>query len=329
MQLHKISVMGFAALIATSAGAANLQDYKRPLLIPFKGVTQYSLQKATLGKMLFFDPRLSGAKNMNCASCHNPSFGYETPVDGAVGAANTKLGRHAPTTLNMAWVKPHFWDGRAETLEEQAAGPITADVEMNGKFEIIVEELQAVEDYVRWFAEVYPNEGITKDTILKSIATYERTIVSGWSPFDRWVDGDEMAVSDSAKRGFEVFTGKAKCADCHTGWNFTDNKFHDIGLPTEDVGRAALDEKNPKSKHAFKTPGLRNTQYRAPFMHNGSVDTLEQVVMHYESGGIQRESLSNQMVAFELSDTEREDLIAFLSTLTADKQQASLPVLPN
>lgn len=320
---------GIACLGLTSIGYASLSEYKRPLMIPFKGVTDYSLQKATLGKMMFFDPRLSGAKNMTCASCHNPSFGYETPVPGAVGAANEPLGRHAPTTLNMAWVKPYFWDGRAQTLEEQAAGPITADVEMNGKFEIIIEELNDVDDYVKWFAEVYPGEGITKENILKSIATYERTIVSGWSPFDRWVDGEEQAISESAKRGFSIFVGKANCAACHSGWNFTDNKFHDIGLYTEDEGRAALDPKNPKAKHAFKTPGLRNTQYRAPFMHNGSLDTLEEVILHYETGGIERGSLSDDMVAFELTDAERQDLIAFLDTLTADKQDSSLPILPN
>ena len=321
------AAVGFVLPKIAFAGA--LSDFKRPLTIPFDGVAAYSPQLATLGKMLFFDPRLSGAKNMNCASCHNPSFGYESPVAGSVGAQNTVLGRNSPTVLNMAWVSPNFWDGRAATLEEQAAGPITAAAEMNGDFHTIVGDLSAVPDYVEWFQEVFPGEGISKDNILKAIATYERTVVTGWSPFDRWVEGDEKAVSDGAKRGFDLFVGKAACSNCHTGWNFTDNKFHDIGLWTEDVGRATLEPDNPMAKHAFKTPGLRNTAYRAPFMHNGTLATLEQVILHYESGGVGRPSLSPLMKAFELSEQERKDLVAFLHTLTADQQEASLPTLPN
>ncbi|MBC8130628.1 MAG: tryptophan tryptophylquinone biosynthesis enzyme MauG [Rhizobiaceae bacterium] len=311
------------------ATAGERDDYRRPLTIPFEGVAEYSPQLATLGKMLFFDPRLSGAKNMNCASCHNPSFGYESPVAGSVGAANTALARNSPTVLNMAWVKPYFWDGRADTLEDQAAGPITAAGEMNGSFHVIVADLKTVPDYVSWFDQVFPGEGMTKDTILRAIATYERTVVSGWSPFDRWVDGDEAAISESAKRGFELFTGSARCAQCHTGWNFTDNKFHDIGLATEDVGRAKLDLKDPAALHAFKTPGLRNTAYRAPFMHNGSVTTLEAVITHYETGGIDRPSRSALMQSIVLTEKERTDLVDFMHTLTADQQEASLPTLPN
>lgn len=316
-------------LSSLPAVAGDREAYRRPLMIPFEGVTQYSPQLATLGKMLFFDPRLSGAKNMNCASCHNPSFGYEAPVAGSVGAANTVLDRNSPTVLNMAWVKPYFWDGRAQTLEDQAAGPITAAGEMNGTFHAIVPDLKTVPDYVAWFEEVFPGEGITKDTILRAIATYERTVVSGWSPFDRWVEGDESAISDSAKRGFDLFAGKALCSQCHTGWNFTDNKFHDIGLATTDVGRAKLDPSEPTNLHAFKTPGLRNTAYRSPFMHNGSVATLEEVIVHYESGGIERPSLSPLMSRLILTEEERADLVTFMQTLTADQQEVSLPTLPN
>jgi cytochrome c peroxidase len=316
-------------LYPIAVAAADKSDYKRPLTIPFAKVTAYSPQLATLGKMLFFDPRLSGNKNMNCATCHNPSFGFETPVETPVGAANTRLGRQAPTVLNAAWVTPNFWDGRAASLEEQAAGPITAAAEMNGKLDEIVDNLKAVPDYDKWFNQVFPGSGITQDNLLTAIATYERTVVSGWSPFDRWVDGDETAINDSAKRGFELFTGKAMCSSCHAGWNFTDNKFHDIGLDTEDIGRAKLEPKNPKALHPFKTPGLRNTAYRAPFMHNGSIPDLTSVLMHYESGGINRPSLSEFMLPFSLEESERNDLIAFLNTLTAEKQDTPLPTLPN
>lgn len=327
-------VFGALALLAATVGAVIAQDrdllpFKRPLTIPFPESAEYSPQLATLGKMLFFDPRLSGAKNMNCASCHNPSFGYEAPVPGSVGAQNTALGRNSPTILNMAWVSPNFWDGRAGSLEEQAQGPISAAAEMNGNFHKIVADLGSVADYGAWFEEVFPGQGITQENILTAIATYERTVVSGWSPFDRWVDGDEKAVSESVKRGFDLFTGKAGCSNCHAGWNFTDNQFHDIGLATEDIGRAKLEPDNPLAMHAFKTPGLRNTAYRAPFMHNGSVATLEDVVLHYDGGGVPRPSRSPLMTPFELTDGERQDLIDFLRSLTAEQQESSLPTLPN
>lgn len=305
------------------------EAYRRPLDVPFPNSAPYSPQLATLGKMLFFDPRLSGAKNMSCASCHNPSFGYEVPVDGAVGAQNTKLGRHAPSILNVAWVAPFFWDGRAADLEEQAAGPITAAEEMNGNFRHIISDLSQVKGYKTWFAQLFPDKGITRETVLTAIATYERTVVSGWSPFDRWVEGDEAALSESQKRGFDLFNGKAKCSGCHTGWNFTDNKFHDVGWYTDDVGRAKFEPDNIKAQHAFKTPGLRNLTYRAPFMHNGGVSNLEAVIRHYETGGIRRPSISDLMKPIQIDDQERQDLISFLNSLTADKSNTPMPNLPN
>ena len=319
----------FALGAATITHAADRRDFKRPMDIPFSGVTPYSPQLATLGKMLFFDPRLSGAQNMNCASCHNPSFGFEVPVKTPVGAANKPLGRRAPTVLNAAWVTPNFWDGRAPSLEKQAEGPITAAGEMNGKFDDILKNLTAIGDYDSWFKQVFPKDGMTKENMVIAIATYERTVVTAWSPFDRWVDGDEKAISDKAKHGFELFTGKAGCSACHSGWNFTDNKFHDIGLPDEDIGRGKLEPDNVKAQHAFKTPGLRNTLYRAPYMHDGSLPTMADVIAHYESGGVQRASLDTAMVPFALEDADRDDLIAFLKTLTAEKQDIPLPTLPN
>lgn len=324
-------VFGFSLTVPMKAAEANpsKESFKRPLYIPFPAKSPYSPQMATLGKMLFFDPRLSGAKNMTCASCHNPSFGYETPVPTAIGAANTPLGRHAPTIINAAWVEPLFWDGRAPDLESQAAGPITAGVEMNGKFDVIISDLSEIAEYERWFGTLFPGSGITRENILTAIATYERMVVSGWAPFDRWVDGDDDAISEEAKRGFDLFVGKASCVNCHTGWNFTDNAFHDIGLETEDPGRFAIAPDEAKSMHAFKTPGLRNTTYRAPFMHHGKMATLEEVITHYMTGGIQRPSLSDKMVSFSLSNQEYGDLVAFVKSLTAEQSDPSIPILPN
>lgn len=325
---HSLLFSMVLALQTLPAQSDNRDAFQRPLTIPFPEDRPYNPQIATLGKMLYFDPRLSGAQNMSCASCHNPSFGWETPVDGAVGAMNTRLGRHAPTTLNQAWVHPYFWDGRAETLEEQAAGPITAEVEMNATFEEVIARLEQVEGYRTWFARLFPGDGITEGTITLAIATYERTIVSGWSPFDRWVEGNDSAISNAAKRGFELFVGEAQCAACHTGWNFTDNLFHDIGLPTDDIGRAEFEQENVAALHAFKTPGLRNISLRAPFMHNGSVANMREVIVHYSTGGIQRPSLSPRMVDFEPTEGDIFDLVAFLDTLTEEVTEVPTPVLP-
>jgi cytochrome c peroxidase len=304
-------------------------QYRRPTAIPFPTNAPYSPQLATLGKKLFFDPRLSGAKNMSCASCHNPSFGYEVPVDRPVGAANEKVGRHAPSVLNTAWVQPLFWDGRAPSLEAQAEGPITAPGEMNMKFEDLLRELPKIGEYKSWFERLFPADGMTKNNVLTAIATYERTVVTEWAPFDRWVEGDETAISASAKNGFKLFNDKAMCAGCHSGWNFTDNKFHDIGVQTDDVGRAKYEPDNVYAMHAFKTPGLRNLTQRAPFTHNGSQDNLLAIIEHYEGGGIQRASLSPLMKPFVLTETERNDLLAFLVSLTAEKSETPVPVLPN
>ena len=214
--------------------AADKSQFTRPDHIPFPASNPYSASKAALGKMLFFDPRLSKNRNLTCASCHNPSFGWEDATKAAVGSQNTQLGRHSPTIINVAWGNAFFWDGRAKTLEEQAQGPIEAAVEMNISMEEVVERLSAVEGYRNLFTQVFGASGINEQNIRKSIATFERTIVSGEAPFDRWVEGDEGAISTSAKRGFGLFNGKANCVDCHTGWNFTDNQYHDVGIRDED-----------------------------------------------------------------------------------------------
>jgi len=305
------------------------QQYKRPLEIPFPASAPYSPQLTTLGKMLFFDPRLSGNKDLNCASCHNPSFGYEVPIKTPIGTTKTPLDRQAPTLLNIAWVTSFFWDGRAETLEKQAEGPITAEVEMAGKFDVIIERLGQIPEYKNWFKKLFPKKGIAKDTILTAIATYERTIVSGWAPFDRWIEGDEAALSTAQKRGFQVFNGSGKCASCHTGWLFTDNQFHDIGLPSTDIGRAKIEPDNVFAQHAFKTPTLRELTHRAPFMHDGSLTTLQEVIDMYDSGGIRRLSRSPLITPLKLSEQEKSDLIAFLKSLTAERNNVSMPILPN
>jgi cytochrome c peroxidase len=334
-ELSRIAAVTIAALLAgmaaSSAGdiAALKEGYKRPTAVPFPPSNPYTLEKAALGKALFFDPRLSGFENMNCASCHNPSFGWEVPVKTPVGAQNTHLGRQAPTVLNAAWREPFFWDGRAPTAEEQAKGPIQAPGEMNLPLDVAVTRLSGIPGYKSWFDKVFPQKGITPDTIVAAIATFERTVVASYAPFDKWIDGDESAISESAKRGFALFNGQAQCSGCHSGWEFSDNAFHDIGTTVTDEGRAKIDPSDPKAMYAFKTPSLRDIAQRAPYMHAGQLATLEDVMIHYLAGGIDRPSRSPLMSAIDLNDKDVDDLVAFMATLTGEKQVVTLPVLPN
>lgn len=335
MRISRLIIPAMSLLILQCAAAMTddvsrlRQAYNRPSEIPFPANNPYTPEKAALGKALYFEPRLSGAENMNCASCHNPSFGWESPNKTAIGAQNTRLARQAPTILNVAWVHPFFWDGRAATAEAQATGPIEAPVEMNLPIAEAVKRLDAIPDYKAWFARAFPGRGVKPDTIAEAIATYERTIVASYAPFDAWIDGDEKALSDSAKRGFVLFNGKAECAGCHSGWNFTDNKFHDIGTTATDVGRGKYEPANIKAQYAFKTPTLRDTAQRAPYMHAGQLQTLEEVMVHYVSGGIDRPSRSPLMKPVSLTRDEIADVIEFMKSLTGAKQVVAMPVLPN
>ena len=323
-------ILSFLFLAAHAEESIELQtlkqQYQRPEFIPFPADNPYSADKAQLGKMLFFDQRLSRHFNMTCAPCHNPSLGWEDGVPTAVGDINEALPRHSPTLLNLAWGKEFFWDGRAATLEEQIRGPVEAAVEMNMSLGEVVERLNDIEGYRLQFQKVF-GEAINETNILKAIATYERTLVSGTAAFDRWVDGDEQAISEQAKAGFQLFNGKAGCSRCHTGWNFTDNQFHDIGLDSDDLGRALITG-NPQHNYAFKTPGLRNIGQRMPYMHNGESVDIDAVLAHYISGGIQRPSLSPLMQPVRLNSQELAQLKAFMITLDGEDKPVSLPILP-
>lgn len=302
--------------------------YRRPKYIEFGDNISYKPQIATLGKMLFFDPRLSKAENMSCATCHNPSFGWEAPVARSIGAKNIKLPRHAPTVINLADAKRFTWDGKHSSLEDQAETPITNPQEMNNNFKDLVKRLRGIKSYDRWFDTYFPKQGLTKETILTSLATFERVLQSGPAPFDRWIEGDINAISATAIKGFDLFNNEFGCAKCHSGWNFTDHLIHDIGYSTDDVGAAKHDTSNPKAMYAFKTPGLREIASRAPYMHNGSTKTLGDIVDFYSKGGNDRISRSKLIKPFEASSEDKRSLIEFLRTLTSEKQNFQTPILP-
>jgi cytochrome c peroxidase len=317
---------------AGMAATGKPDPYRRPALAPAPVDNAITPARVELGKMLFFDPRLSGSQWISCASCHNPALGWSDGLPTAIGVGMKKLPRRTPTILNVAYNTVFMWDGRAASLEDQAVGPIKNKDEMDLDMEILVERLVAIPGYAAAFERAYPGEGITEKTIAKALASFERTVVSAESPFDRWRAGNEKAVDDSAKRGFKLFTGKAKCDTCHEGANFTDNGFHNIGLKTpkgmsEDVGRYAQ-RKVKINKGAFKTSTLRDVELTAPYMHNGIYQTLEEVLDHYDRGGDVKDNLDPNMEPLNLTAQEKQDLLAFLRSLTGKPVHVMIPQLP-
>lgn len=314
-----------AASVAVSAQRAGAPEaaptdpvyYARPATVPFPASNPYAEAKAALGERLFHDTALSGAGDRACASCHEPGKSFQDGKAAADGLDGKPLGRRTPYIADAAWGERFFWDGRAASLEEQALGPVQNPREMNQTLDGMVKALSAKPDYAPLFAAAFPEDPrITAANVGKALATFERTLLSGGTAFDRWVSGDANALSDSARRGFDLFTGKAGCASCHSGWAFTDHAFHDIGLPGNDRGRGEI-LGEASVDHAFKTPGLRNVGRRAPYMHDGSLATLEAVIDHYSGNYVDRPTLSPDLPRLTLTAEEKADLLAFLHSLDA------------
>jgi len=303
--------------------------YRRPAAIPYPDDNGRTRDRELLGRTLFFDPRLSGSGWISCASCHNPGLSWGDGLPRAIGHGMQQLGRRTPTILNLAWAPALFWDGRAESLEQQALGPIQAPGEMNMSLDQLIDRLQGIDGYRQLFARAYPGAAISTDTVAKAIATFERGVVSAAAPFDRWVAGDQRAISIEAARGFALFNDKARCAACHSGWRFTDDSFHDIGVQSDDVGRAKVVPVIQAARFAFKTPTLRNVAERAPYLHDGSAATLADVIELYDRGGlVQRASLAPEITPLGLTRQQKDDLVAFLQTLTSRDPEVRVPALP-
>ena len=307
----------------------SVADFQRTPEIPFPEDNSYSPAKAELGQMLFFDPILSGSRSRACATCHNPSLSWGDGLPRALGEGQIVLGLRAPTILNVAWVPRPGWDGKFRDLESVAFGPILSASNMNSSEPALIERLTAIPGYVSAFGVAFGNGKITRRNIEAALATYERSIVSKPAPFDRWVMGDEQAIDAAAKRGFDLYAGKARCSSCHNGWEFTDSSFHDIGTASgDDIGRGRLFPTSLKLRYAFKTPTLRDVARRAPYMHNGSIATLPDVIDLYDRGGIARPSRSEIIKPLGLSEREKTDLVSFLNTLTSPPQPVAIPILP-
>jgi cytochrome c peroxidase len=311
-----------------------------------------SVEKVALGRALYFDKRLSIDGTVSCATCHDPALAFTDAKVLAVGGRDRRGTRNAPTILNVVFNETFFWDGRASSLEDQVKHPLLSSFEMGMTNEReLTARLSAIHEYQRQFKRVFKSEGLTIDTIAMAIAAYERTLLSGNSPFDRFIAGQQTAVTEAQKRGLTLFKGKAKCIECHTyslqNPFFTDFKFHNTGVAVAD---AAIDELvrsfvdsskdtsgsllahsagfselgrfavtlQPVDVGAFKTPMLRDLELTSPYMHDGSIKTLIDVVQFYNRGGNANRYLDKRIQALQLTDAEVNDLVEFLRSLTSD-----------
>lgn len=307
-----------------------LQDFARPSSIPVPAGNPSTPEKVALGAALFVDTRLSRDGSTACITCHDPSQGFSDGASRGKGIAGVPLKRNTPTLWNLAWGNSFFWDGRAATLEDQAKGPIEHPLEMDMPLSKAADALKADAKTVAAFKAVFGAEGVSEANILKALAAYERTLVSPVTRFDRWVEGDETALTPYEKKGFNLFAGRAGCARCHSGWRFTDEAYHDIGLPdATDKGRGPVAGLAHMTT-AFKTPTLRELVWTGPYLHDGSMATIEGVNDHY-FGGIEnlRSTLSKDLDVFvPVFTEERKQLTAFLKTLSSETppQPVALPM---
>ncbi len=291
-------------------------------------------ERVRLGRWLFYDKRLSSDGTISCASCHRPENAFSEPTPHSTGVRGQQGGRKAPSVINQAWtiLPVFFWDGRADSLEAQALGPVANPIEMGNTHEGMIQNLQKTKSYRTYFKEAFGSEEIGKERIAKAIADYERTRMSGNSPWDRWKNGDEKAVSEEVKKGDALFFfGKASCNQCHLGPNFADSQFHNLGIGWDPKKKAFADEgrskisKDPKDLGAFKTPTLRDISKHAPFMHDGSMKTLEEVVQHYNKGGNLNPSLSPKIHPLRLTKLDVKYLVKFMEALQGEGYQDASP----
>ncbi|GJL49481.1 MAG: cytochrome-c peroxidase [Nitrospirales bacterium] len=287
-------------------------------------------EKVELGKLLFFDRRLSMNDIIACASCHIPSLAFTDGQPVSTGINSQQGGRSAPTAINRVFSSAQFWDGRAATLEEQSIGPLINPIEHGFvNHDELVVKLNDIEGYKKLFQNAF-SSGISAKTIGQAMASFQRTILSGNSPFDQYNSGeDSEALSSSAKNGLELFRGKALCFTCHSGANFSDEKFHNLGVDWDtdhvDLGRYVV-TKDAKDMGAFKTPTLREITRTAPYMHDGRFATLRQVVDFYDQGGIANPHRDPLVQPLKLTETEKNDLVTFLESLNGEGWQMIPPI---
>lgn len=299
--------------------------------VPIPADNPPTAETIALGRRLYYDPGLSIDGTVSCATCHSPVMGFTDDKPVSNGVQNKTGTRSAPTVINSAYNELQFWDGRAPSLEKQAEGPMANPVEMAHSLTGVVDHLRQDSSYRAQFKQAWGTDSITIDMVTKSIGSFERTVLSGNSPFDRfYYGGDKKALSASAQRGLKVFQNpkRGNCVVCHTidkqSALFTDNKFHNIGIGADTRGQFADTGRYSQTKAdtdmgGFKTPTLRNVTQTAPYMHDGSMPDLKAVIDHYIGGGNSNPHLDKEIHVLDfLSGQEREDLQEFLKSLTGE-----------
>ncbi|BFU93011.1 MAG: cytochrome-c peroxidase [Nitrospira sp.] len=290
-----------------------------------------TVEKVELGKLLFFDPRLSADNTVSCASCHIPQLAWTDGQQVSIGIHRQLATRNGMTIINRLYSTAQLWHGRSPTLEAQALNPLHKPVRMGmPSYEAEVQKLNAILGYRKLFQQAF-GTNVTLDGIAKAVAAFERTILSGNSPADRFdMGGEENAISESAQRGLTLFQTKGRCTRCHSGFNFTDELFHNLGIDWDtdqvDVGRYKV-SKDPDDLGAFKTPTLREISRTAPYMHDGRFVTLEEVIDFYDKGGIQNPHLSNLMIPLNLTTQEKADLVEYMRSLNGEGWEVTPPVV--
>ncbi len=311
--------------VAVLAGTVSLSGWKLPAVTYPEG-NPYTKAKARLGRQLFFDPRLSSSRMHSCATCHHPGLGWADGLPYAMGAGQA-LSRHTPSLVNIGLSRAFFWDGRAATMEQAIEQHLLSPGLMYaGQPSDIAARIGGMAGYRKEFRAVFGPSGVILGNIAAALATFVRGIVVDNTPFDRWVAGDVGAMPDTARRGFALFTGRAGCVRCHTPPTFSDSGFHNTGLNSLDPGRFEI-QRVPVYRNAFKTPQLRQIALTAPYMHDGSKTTLMEVVDFYNRGG-DRPGSNNELTPLHLSLEEKQDLVAFLKSLTGKPAGVILPPLP-
>ena len=321
-------------IVAAIAAMADAAEFKLSLPLGLEEQAAFvpddnplTPEKIALGKQLFWDKRWSRNGTVACVSCHDPNHGWADPRRFSPRFDGTPTPRHSPTLVNRLFSDAQQWTGARASLEDQAARASDQSPEL------LIKNLGPIGGYQEQFRKVFNTE-VTPEGVARAIAAYERTILSGNAPFDRFRAGDRAALSASAQRGLALFRGKAQCAACHAGFNFTDENYHNIGVGMDrekpDLGRFTL-TKVEGHKGAFKTPTLRDVAKRPPYMHDGSLATLADVVAFYNRGGIPNPWLVPAIAPLNLTAEEQKDLVAFLEALTGQvaAETASPPRLPD
>ncbi len=325
-------VCGFSTSWAEPAGTP--LEVKAPLGLPAVPIPQdnpMTVEKVELGKMLYFDKRLSKDETISCATCHDPNHAYAEDRPTSEGIFQQVGGRNANSVINTAYFTELFWDGRAKSLEEQAGGPVENPIEMGAKMELVIKKIADVPEYKKRFKDVFGTD-VTRDGIVKAIAAFERTILSGNSPYDKYMNGDKSAMSEDAVKGMALFQGPKMCAVCHSGPTFSNGAYFNSGAGKgkglEDGGLMEVTKKET-DKGKFRVPMLRDAAKTGPYMHDGSIPTLREAVAFMASGGKANPNLFPVFRSMQKpTEEEIDQLTAFVEALSGEYPIIEPPELP-